>query len=349
MSLQPTPRGTRFCHFFGGRLDLVDALAPYFAAGLAAGERCLWVTAEPLAAVEARERLAAALAAAADALRSGQLEVIDWSGGGDAGDLLREWEARHQAAVAAGFRGLRVGSTAHQLMDVLRRPRPADDFLAVASHELRTPLSSLKLYLDGMLQRMERGALDAGEARRRLGKALGQCQRMEELVANLLDHGAAATGRPPLLLESGDLAEIVREAAEAFADAFARRGVRFTVDARGPVPGSWDRARVAQVVTNLVSNALRHAAGAPVEVVVLPAGASALIVVRDGGPGIPDGAADWIFDRFTQAAPSAGGLGLGLWIVREIVDAHGGTIAVASAPGAGTAFTIELPRGGAAS
>lgn len=112
------------------------------------------------------------------------------------------------------------------------------------------------------------------------------------------------------------------------------------------IPGLWGRTRVEQVVTNLVANTLRHAPGAPVEVRASRRDRDALIEVRDGGPGIPSDLVESLFERFGPiGARRGGGLGIGLWIVREIVSALGGTITVSSEAGLGCAFTIALPRG----
>ena len=112
-----------------------------------------------------------------------------------------------------------------------------------------------------------------------------------------------------------------------------------------PVRGAWDRLRLSQVVTNLLSNAVKYGAGNPVEVSYGPSAAGAFVLVRDRGIGIEPADQRQIFERFERAVSSRnyGGLGLGLYIVRRIVEAHGGTIRVESAPGEGSAFLVELP------
>jgi signal transduction histidine kinase len=112
------------------------------------------------------------------------------------------------------------------------------------------------------------------------------------------------------------------------------------------VPGLWDRARLEQVVTNLLSNAVKYGRGQPIEVAVMGADDRARLVVRDQGIGIAPEHLSRIFERFERAvsAHNYGGLGLGLYIVRQIVEAHGGAIHVTSTPGEGSTFVVDLPR-----
>jgi signal transduction histidine kinase len=136
----------------------------------------------------------------------------------------------------------------------------------------------------------------------------------------------------------------VGEAVAQLEDEAAQTGS--TISARGtPVRGFWDRLRMSQVVTNLLSNAVKYGAGKPVDVSFGPTPSGARLVVRDEGIGIDPADQRQIFERFERAVSSRnyGGLGLGLYIVKRIVEAHGGTIRVESTPGAGAAFAVELP------
>jgi len=119
------------------------------------------------------------------------------------------------------------------------------------------------------------------------------------------------------------------------------------ITAAGPVIGSWDRIRVEQVVGNLLANALKFGGGRPIEITVEERGPIGRVVVVDHGIGIAPEDVERIFQRYEQAISSRafGGLGLGLYIARRIIEAHGGTIRVESHPGAGSTFTIDLPRG----
>ena len=130
------------------------------------------------------------------------------------------------------------------------------------------------------------------------------------------------------------------------ADEIARRNVRVTLDAPGPVAGAWDAVRVDQVVTNLLSNALKYGAGRPIEISVHGEPAHARLVVRDHGVGIPEDEQDKVFGPFARATTARyhPGLGLGLWIVQQIVQASAGRITLDSRVEEGSTFTVELPR-----
>jgi signal transduction histidine kinase len=168
---------------------------------------------------------------------------------------------------------------------------------------------------------------------------------METLVDGLLDVSRISVGRLALNRESLDLAALVREVAARYVG--EGDGPRHDIELAlaGPTVGSWDPFRMEQVVSNLLSNAVKYGAERPVEVTLQADAGHARLSVRDHGIGIPDEAKHRIFERFERAAPvqSYGGFGLGLWIVRRIVEAHGGTISVKSRPGEGATFSVEVP------
>ena len=219
--------------------------------------------------------------------------------------------------------------------------RARDDFLSIASHELKTPLTPLKLHLEMAARRLA----EDGAVPRWLEIAQRQVWRLETLVAQLLDVTSIRAGRLVLHREEADLAAVVEGAAERLGAELARSGARLRLKLAAGVVGRWDAPRLEQVVANLLSNALKHAPGAPVEVVVEPAGAAARLVVRDGGPGVPPALRARLFERFERAQESrnVGGLGLGLYIVRQLVEAHGGRVWLDHGE-KGAAFVVELPR-----
>jgi PAS domain S-box-containing protein len=222
-----------------------------------------------------------------------------------------------------------------------------DEFLSIASHELRTPLTALRLALENMRRVSSREALDRLSPQyveRVLATAERQGQRLEKLVAALLDVSRIQMGRLELDVEEVELGATVQEALAHIEDEAAQTGS--TLEVRGePVRGYWDRLRISQVVTNLLSNAVKYGAGKPVDVEFGPRGDRAWLTVRDRGIGIDPADQPLIFERFERAVSSRnyGGLGLGLYIVKRIVEAHGGTIRVESKPGEGAAFSVELP------
>lgn len=222
--------------------------------------------------------------------------------------------------------------------------RARDEFLAIASHELRTPLTSLSLKLQGLARNLQKDPAVAAAVLPALEVALRQTRRLDELVDELLDVSRITQGRLDMRIEDVDLSAVVEDVVERYRETAARAGceVRLATDV---VVGRWDRARLEQVFVNLLSNALKYGAGTPIDVRVRREGALATLSVQDRGIGIPAEDQTRIFERFERAAPVQhfSGFGLGLWIVRCIVEALGGTLAVESAPGEGSTFTVKLP------
>ena len=219
-----------------------------------------------------------------------------------------------------------------------------DEFLSIASHELRTPVTSLQLAVQGALAVGSGGP--PGFLCRALETAERQTRRLARLVDALLDVSRIQTGRLELQREPTDLVAVAREICGLLAEDARRAGCAISVDADGAVVGAWDRVRLDQVVTNLLSNAIKYGAGAPIRLSVRAADGRARLTVRDEGIGVADSERGRIFERFERAVSARhyGGLGLGLYIVRSIIEAHGGTIAVESAPHAGAQFVVELPQ-----
>ncbi|NOK20014.1 hybrid sensor histidine kinase/response regulator [Corallococcus carmarthensis] len=218
-----------------------------------------------------------------------------------------------------------------------------DDFLAVASHELKTPLAAFRLHLE----RLERSLGDEalGRAKSPLESAGRQVQRLHALMETLLDVSQLTTGRLALDLNDVDLTAVVGRAVARLRDEVEKMGVTVTLDAGTPLVGRYDKQRIDQVVTNLLANAAKYGQGRPIAVCVAAEDGTARLTVRDQGIGISEEDRARIFERFERAVPGRnyGGLGLGLWIARQVVEAHGGRITVDSKPGLGSTFVVELP------
>jgi PAS domain S-box-containing protein len=221
-----------------------------------------------------------------------------------------------------------------------------DEFLSVASHELKTPLTPLQLGIESALRRVASEPGGGDSVRSKLEVAVRQVRRLTRLVETLLDVTRIANDGLRLDLEELDLAELVRDMVARFSEQLAAAECRTTIEAPEPVVGRWDRLRVEAIVSNLISNACKYAAGHPIDIKVHARGLIAELVVRDHGMGIAPEHQAHIFERFGRAvsARNYGGLGLGLYIVREVVQAHGGQIRLASTTGQGATFTVELPR-----
>jgi signal transduction histidine kinase/PAS domain-containing protein len=221
-----------------------------------------------------------------------------------------------------------------------------DDFLSVAGHELRTPLTALQLQLDRVQRQAQRGGLEPKDLQQQLDRALGQLGRIGRLVGDLLDVARLNAGRLALDVVQTDLSSLVKEVADRFADQTSKAGSTLRVDVPAECTGEWDRTRLDQVLTNLVSNAIKYGGGKPIDLALHDAGARVEVTVTDHGIGVGPADRERIFERFERAVSDRhyGGLGLGLWISREIVRAHGGTIEVVSKPGIESTFTVALPR-----
>jgi PAS domain S-box-containing protein len=226
-----------------------------------------------------------------------------------------------------------------------RAVRARDEFLAIAAHELKTPLAALLLRLETLKAAAEKSTDGGGPMADRAGKALSYGQRLNRLVDELLDV-ARITSEPLVLhLEAVDFRALAQDVAERFEQESLRVGSPINVHGESGVSCAADRPRMERLLTNLLANALKYGPGKPVGIDVSSDNGSVRIAVQDQGMGIAKADQVRIFQRFERAVPTRnfGGLGLGLWIARQIAEAHGGRILVESAPGQGSTFTVELP------
>jgi PAS domain S-box-containing protein len=255
----------------------------------------------------------------------------------------------HDLALAEEL-GRRAGiaiENARLYRDAQRAIRLRDEFLSIAGHELKTPLTALDLQLQSLLAGVTRGqtALPPDRWEERLRKTIAQSRRIGRLVHELLDVSRITSGRLLLEFETFDMARLVEETIERHAGELARSGSEISFEAQGETVGAWDPSRLDQVVSNVLNNAIKYGAGKPIDVRVQGDGEAVSLSIRDRGIGIPPERQSKIFQRFERAVSERnyGGLGLGLWIVREIVQAHGGSVRFESEPGQGSTFFIELP------
>jgi signal transduction histidine kinase len=230
--------------------------------------------------------------------------------------------------------------------------RIRDDFISIAAHELRTPITPLQLTLDSLQREVKNSSVDGplpvSLVRKHLDIAVRQTDRLIKLVNNVLDVSRLSAGRLDLQLEEVDLSAVVEEVVAGFEEDATQAGCTMLIQTPGPVVGRWDRVRLDQVVTNFLSNALKYGRGSPIELRVQSTSTSARLSVRDFGIGISPEDQQRIFDRFERAVSENyfAGFGLGLWIVSEISRALHGRVQVTSTPGAGSVFSIDLPRSG---
>ncbi|MRG91013.1 sensor histidine kinase [Polyangium spumosum] len=227
--------------------------------------------------------------------------------------------------------------------------RSRDVFLAVAAHELKTPLTPLRFEAELLLESARERRLDRLTPERLEKRAAvleRQTRRLEELVSVLLDVARIAGGKFELALADVDLGEVVREVVQRHKQAARSEGAELELHIAEGAVGRWDRLRLDQIVTNLFTNALKYGQGKPITVEVEAREDVVILRVKDRGIGIAEADQGRIFERFERAASERhyGGLGLGLWLSRELVTALGGTVRVQSELGAGATFTVELPR-----
>ena len=249
-------------------------------------------------------------------------------------------EARYHFLEEDGRRTAMV-SLVRDITERLALERLQRDFLAMVTHELRTPLTAVK----GYAQLLEKRGVYSAEAVRTIRD---QATLLERLVGDIMQASELEAGRLSLQLESVDLVREVRAGVERFRAQTEDHTLR--VEAPDELPeGRWDRDRIGQVLSNLLSNAIKYSPdGGEILVRVEDGGTEARVSVTDHGLGVPPEALPRLFDRFYRvdsASGSARGQGLGLYISRGIIEAHGGRIAVQSQPGIGSTFSFSLPYG----
>jgi PAS domain S-box-containing protein len=222
--------------------------------------------------------------------------------------------------------------------------RARDEFLSIAAHEIRAPVTSIHL----AVQNLQKSEL-AGPANLKLLEVMErQDQRLARFVDELLDLDRIRTGRLHFTFEEVDLGTVVRDVAARLGAELAKTGSSLSITTDGRPVGQWDRLRLDQVVTNLLLNAIKFGMGKPIDVTIRARAhdGRARLTVKDQGVGISAKMQERIFHPFERAVSSRhyGGLGLGLYIVRTILEGLGGQVRVESEPGAGSTFTVELPQ-----
>lgn len=228
-----------------------------------------------------------------------------------------------------------------------------DTFLSIASHELRTPITSLKLQTQLMkrsLARNDPGAVSHERVTKLVEQADEGLTRMARLVEDMLDISRIQSGKLSFHRECTEFVSLVKGVVDRFMEQLAGAGVPVFLEAGAPeLYVSVDRFRMEQVLTNLITNAVRYAPGAPLRISLALDGDLLRLIFHDGGPGIAQEHLERIFERFERlvSASDVSGLGLGLFIVRQIVQAHGGEIHAESGPAPGARFVMALPGGSA--
>lgn len=215
-----------------------------------------------------------------------------------------------------------------------------DEFIAVAAHELRNPLNVLMLLWRLMDRNENPNAWREGNF---LARSRAQLARLSSLVDRLMDVARIRSGTFDLFREEFELDSLIREVAGRFS--IGNPSIPLGLELEEQIVDCWDRVRIDQVITNLISNAIKFGQEKPIAIKAYRSGKEAVLAVRDEGVGIPPENHDRIFERFERFTTPARdeGLGMGLWISKRIVEAHSGTLTVESEPGKGSTFVVRLP------
>lgn len=225
-----------------------------------------------------------------------------------------------------------------------------DEFMSIASHELKTPLTALKLQSQLRKRNLRKGDLTVftlDRLKKMFDADEKQLEQIMHLIDDMLDISRISSGKLSMHFERFDLCELVRDLVERSSEQFNEAGCPVKINFCQSVVGNWDRFRIEQVVMNLLTNATRYGAGKQILVQVKTTPTGAQIVVSDQGQGIDKQNHERIFEKFEQAISGndISGLGLGLYIVKQILKAHHGSIRVESELGQGANFIVELPHG----
>lgn len=256
--------------------------------------------------------------------------------------------ARRGEGVGYELRGLSVDITHLKRVETALREavEVRDEFLSIASHELKTPITPLKLQAQQLWRMIEKGAVvDTERLKKFLSMWNRQLDRLSSLIEDLLDVSRITGGRLTMHAEEVDLTQLINEVIDRYQEQAVRSNCGLLVSLPDKLEGKWDRSRLEQVLINLITNALKYAAGKPIQISLSSRDQKAFLSVKDAGTGISSENQGRIFERFERggASDSVGGLGLGLYISRKIIEAHGGAIRVESELGKGANFIIELP------
>jgi signal transduction histidine kinase len=226
------------------------------------------------------------------------------------------------------------------------REREREEFIGLVAHELKSPLTVLRLRLEGALAQLEHGVTGSRESlKESLTRGRHQLSRVSTLIEVLLDASAFADPAAPLERSPVDLTELVRSTVAKEQRRFRAVGSEVTLELEGGVVGQWDERLLERLLRHLLSNALKFGRGEPVHIALHSEEGTATLSVSDRGIGIRQEDLERIFGRFERGVSPRhyGGLGLGLWLAREIAHRMNGEISVESAANQGSRFTVQLP------
>jgi signal transduction histidine kinase len=230
------------------------------------------------------------------------------------------------------------------LVSQIEATKIRDEFISIASHELKTPLTSLKLQAQMTRRQITKPDLLTFERmKKQLDYTVNQIDRLNKLVDDMLDASRINAGKITLQIENFNLADLLYELIERFLPQFEAVGCTVETEISGDVIGNWDSYKIEQVINNLLSNAIRYSPGKNIFIGLKIHNKKAVLNVLDHGMGIDADNLERIFERFERVSSNISGLGLGLYITKQILNLHNATIRVESKLGVGSNFIIELP------
>ncbi len=237
----------------------------------------------------------------------------------------------------------------------VKNVKARDQFLSIVSHEVKTPMTIMLLKLRDELKKdftlwlnsIEKNPLAKFSIRQLmlvLKNSEQQIKFMSTMINDLVDVSLITTGRIILDIEKTDLARATKEVVQDFSEMLKREKCKMKIQGKSPVVGRWDKMRIKQIITNLISNAIKYGESKPIEIKIFKSGNYGTFIIKDEGIGIPSQDQKNIFDIFKRVNKKyKKGLGLGLFITAQLIKMHGGTIKVTSVPKKETVFTIKLP------
>lgn len=225
--------------------------------------------------------------------------------------------------------------------------RARDEFLSIASHELKTPLTSILLQLQIVLGsiRKESSEIPTKRLETMLENTEQQSKKLSKLINDLLNISLITTGRLTLDKEKVNFPNLVKDILRRYEEQIKKSNYDVTTEIRNNIFGCWDKVRIEQVISNLISNAIKYGDRKPISIQVNKRNNQALFIIKDNGIGITSPFQKQIFERFARGVSPKHyrGLGVGLYISKNIIEAHGGSIKVKSVLRKGSLFSVELP------
>lgn len=243
---------------------------------------------------------------------------------------------------------VRIEELEHENHSLRQEIRSRDEFLSIASHELKTPLTSMLLQTQHALHSIKNVSMahfSIENLLKMLETVESQTKRLSRMINDLLNISLITTGNMNLEYEAVHLNALVGNVIEEFGNRLKRDNIQVTFHEEDIIEGTWDRLRVEQAVTNLLSNAIRYGENKPIEITIKKYYSNARIIISDTGIGMSKATQKKIFDLFERGVSqdTYKGLGVGLFITRQIVNAHHGSLTVESKENHGSTFIIDLP------